>query len=80
MKKLLIVALLAQLTGCAAFCNSEDQGCINKMNAVSAGIAAVGVATLGAAAAYEATRPQVVYVRPAPVYVCNRWGYCHYVY
>lgn len=77
MKTILALALaasMATLSGCAAFCHSDDIGCINKMNAVSAGIAAVGVATLGAAAAYQASRP--VYVEPAPVvYVC-RYPYC----
>ncbi|HEY2250942.1 MAG TPA: hypothetical protein VGH74_07760 [Planctomycetaceae bacterium] len=70
------VALVSSLSGCAAFCDSNDTGCINKANAVSGAIAAAGVATLGAAAAYAAAQPvyvQPVYVRP--VYYC-RWPYC----
>ena len=79
MKRLILaaaLALIASLSGCAAFCDSNDAGCINKANAVSASIAAAGVATLGAAAAYAAAQPQpVVYVPVRPVYYC-RWPYC----
>jgi hypothetical protein len=74
MKLIFALALAASLSGCAMFCNSDDIGCINKANAISAGIAAGGVAVLAGAAAYAASRP--VYVEPVPVvYVC-RWPYC----
>ncbi|SAL88079.1 hypothetical protein AWB68_08648 [Caballeronia choica] len=59
MKRLILaaaLALIASLSGCAAFCDSNDAACINKANAVSASIAAAGVATLGAAAAYAAAQ------------------------
>lgn len=69
------LALVASLSGCAAFCDSNDTGCINKANAVSGAIAAAGVATLGAAAAYAAAQPTYVYVPVRPVYYC-RWPYC----
>ena len=70
------VVLVSSMSGCAAFCDSNDTGCINKANAVSGAIAAAGVATLGAAAAYAAAQPQpVVYVPVRPVYYC-RWPYC----
>jgi hypothetical protein len=79
MKLIILAALAASLTGCAAFCDSNDIGCINKANAVSASIAAAGVATLGAAAAYEASRP--VYVAPAPVIIVQpRRCYGYYCY
>lgn len=67
-----LLALVASLSGCAAFCDSSDYNCINKQHAIAAGVAAAGMATLGAAAAYQASRP--VYVAPV-VYVC-RWPYC----
>ena len=74
MKTLFSLALAASLTGCAAFCNSNDYGCINKANAISAHVAAGAAAMLAGAAAVQASRP--VYVAPAPVvYVC-RWPYC----
>jgi hypothetical protein len=82
MKKVLCagsLAALLSLTGCAAFCNSNDIGCINKANAVSAGIAAGGVALLAGAAAAAAARPvyvEPVYVVPVvPVRRCY-YGYC----
>lgn len=76
MKHLLIAGLLvSSLTGCAAFCNSNDIGCINKANAVSAGIAAGGVALLAGAAAAAAARP--VYVEPVYVVPVRR---CYYPY
>jgi hypothetical protein len=79
MKTVIILFLVASLSGCAAFCDSNDIGCINKANAVSASIAAAGVATLGAAAAYEASRP--VYVAPAPVIIVQpRRCYGYYCY
>jgi hypothetical protein len=75
MKTLVALLVAASLSGCAAFCNSQDYGCIAKQNAIGAQVAAGGLAVLGAAAAYAATRP-VYYVEPAPVvYVC-RWPYC----
>ena len=79
MRTVIILFLVASLSGCAAFCDSNDIGCINKANAVSASIAAAGVATLGAAAAYEASRP--VYVAPAPVIIVQpRRCYGYYCY
>jgi hypothetical protein len=75
MKALFALALAASLSGCAAFCDSNDTGCINKANAFAAGVAAAGVATLGAAAAVEASRPVYYYAPPPVVYVC-RWPYC----
>jgi hypothetical protein len=78
MKNLLIAGLLAvSLSGCAAFCDSNDIGCINKQNAIAAGIAAGGLAVLAGAAAYEATRP--VYVEPVYV-VPVRHCYGYYCY
>ena len=75
MKTIIAIILAASLSGCAAFCDSNDIGCINKANAFAAGVAAAGVATLGAAAAVAASRP-VYYAPPPPVvYVC-RWPYC----
>lgn len=76
MKTILALALAASLSGCAAFCNSEDYGCIAKQHAIAAQVAAGSAALLAGAAAYQATRP--VYVQPVyvqPVYVC-RWPYC----
>jgi hypothetical protein len=73
MKTLIALGLAASLSGCAAFCDSNDYGCIAKQHAIAAQVAAVGVATLGAAAAYQASRP--VYYTPPVVYVC-RWPYC----
>lgn len=75
MKSMLAAMLCVAMTGCAAFCDSYDQGCINRANAVAAGMAAGGVAVMAGAAAYAASRP--VYVAPAPtvVVVCrNPWG------
>ncbi|MGF6877353.1 hypothetical protein [Paraburkholderia sp. MM5477-R1] len=78
MKTFLLTGLLAvSLSGCAAFCDSNDIGCINKANAVSASIAAGGIAALGAAAAYQASRP--VYVEPVVVVPVRRcYGYYCY--
>jgi hypothetical protein len=76
MKNLIIVALLAaSLTGCAAFCNPNDAGCINKANAVSASVAAGGLALLAGAAAVAASRP--VYYEPVYVVPVRR---CYYPY
>jgi hypothetical protein len=77
MKTLLALALAASLSGCAIFCNSDDIGCINKANAVSAGIIAGAGAVLAGAVAYEATRP--VYVEPV-VLVPVRRCYGYYCY
>jgi hypothetical protein len=77
--KLILAGLLAVslLTGCAAFCNSDDIGCINKQNAIANGIAAgAGAVLAGAVAgavAYQATRP--VYVEPVYLVRCY-YPYC----
>jgi hypothetical protein len=77
MKTVIILFLLSSLSGCAAFCNSNDYGCIAKQNAMAAQVAAAGVATLGAAAAVAATRP--VYVEPVYVVPVRRcYGYYCY--
>jgi hypothetical protein len=78
MKVVFALAVAASLSGCAAFCNSNDVGCINKANAISAGIAAGSVAVLAGAAAAAAARP--VYVEPVyvvPVRRCYYGGYCY---
>lgn len=78
MKTLIALGLAISLSGCAAFCEPADINCINKANAVSAGIAAGAVAVLAGAAAYEASRP--VYVQPVyvvPARVCY-YPYRHY--
>lgn len=77
MKTLLALALVASLSGCAAFCNSEDYGCIAKQHAIAAQVGAGALALAAGAAAYQATRP--VYVEPVVVVPVRRcYGYYCY--
>jgi hypothetical protein len=77
MKLLFALTLVASLSGCAAFCNSEDYGCIAKQHAIAEQAGAGALAVLAGAAAYQATRP--VYVEPVVVVPVRRcYGYYCY--
>jgi hypothetical protein len=77
MKTLFALTLAASLSGCATFCHPDDIGCINRANAITAGIVAGSVAVIAGATAVAASRPVYYAPRPRPrvVYVC-RWPYC----
>jgi hypothetical protein len=77
MKLFFSLALVASLSGCAAFCNSQDYGCIAKQQAIASQVGAGAVAALAGAAAYQASRP--VYVEPVVVVPVRRcYGYYCY--